>query len=72
MLSGLKKPVREALARAGLDAVLGRENLFPGKDLALRVLAERYDHATPGAADHSSSSSSGSQPRDLARSVAMS
>jgi SulP family sulfate permease len=43
MLSGLKKPVREALARAGLDEVLGKENLFPSKDIALKTLAERYD-----------------------------
>ncbi len=48
MLSGLKKPVREALLRAGLDGVIGRDNLFPGKDTALRTLAERYDR--PGAA----------------------
>ena len=44
-LSSLKKPVKEALIRAGLDAVIGRENLFPNKDLALRTLAERYDLA---------------------------
>lgn len=44
-LSSLKKPVREALLRAGLDAVIGAENLFPNKDLALRTLAERYDRA---------------------------
>jgi SulP family sulfate permease len=44
-LSSLKKPVREALMRAGLDAVIGAENLFPNKDLALRTLAERYDLA---------------------------
>lgn len=43
MLSGLKKPVREALARAGLDAVIGQENLFPNKDIALRTLEQRYD-----------------------------
>ncbi len=43
MLSGFKKQVREALARAGLDEVMGRENLFPNKELALRTLAERYD-----------------------------
>lgn len=43
MLSGLKKQVRDALARAGLDEVIGRDNLFPNKDLALRTLAERYD-----------------------------
>ena len=44
-LSSLKKPVKEALIRAGLDAVIGPENLFPNKDLALRTLAERYDLA---------------------------
>lgn len=43
MLSGLKKQVREAISRAGLDEVIGRENLFPSKDIALRALAERYD-----------------------------
>lgn len=43
MFSGLKKPVRETLIRAGLDEVIGRENLFPGKDLALATLAQRYD-----------------------------
>lgn len=46
MLSGLKKQVREALSRAGLDQVIGRENLFPGKDLALKVLTERYEAKT--------------------------
>jgi SulP family sulfate permease len=44
-LSSLKKPVREALTRAGLDQVIGRENLFSNKDLALTTLAERYDLA---------------------------
>jgi len=43
MLSGLKKQVREALERAGLDEAIGRENIFPSKDIALRVLAQRYD-----------------------------
>ncbi|MCO5761820.1 MAG: SulP family inorganic anion transporter [Chromatiaceae bacterium] len=43
MLSGLKKQVREALDRAGLDEALGQENLFPSKDIALQTLAERYD-----------------------------
>jgi sulfate permease, SulP family len=43
MLSGLKKQVREALIRAGLDEVFGSDNLFPSKDIALRTLAERYD-----------------------------
>ena len=43
MLSGLKKPVREALARAGLDTMIGHDNLFPNKEIALRTVAERYD-----------------------------
>jgi len=43
MLSGLKKPVREALARSGLDTILGRENLFVSKDMALEALRQRYD-----------------------------
>ena len=45
-LSGLKKPVREALDRAGLDTVIGRENLFPNKEMALGVLDARYAAAT--------------------------
>ena len=43
MLAGLKMPVREALNRAGLDEVIGKENFFPSKDIALRHLAARYD-----------------------------
>ena len=43
MLSGLKKPIREALARSGLDEILGRENLFASKDIALEALHRRYD-----------------------------
>jgi hypothetical protein len=43
MLSGLKKQVREALIRAGLDEVIGSDNLFPSKDIALKTLAQRYD-----------------------------
>jgi SulP family sulfate permease len=43
MLSGLKKQVREALIRAGLDEVIGSDNLFPSKDIALKTLARRYD-----------------------------
>ena len=43
MFSGLKKPVREAILRAGLDEVLGVENLFPNKEIALSTLATRYD-----------------------------
>ncbi|MHB1051709.1 MAG: SulP family inorganic anion transporter [Thiobacillus sp.] len=42
MLAGLKKPVREALDRAGLDKVIGPENFFPSKDIALRALDARF------------------------------
>ncbi|MCS6786250.1 MAG: SulP family inorganic anion transporter [Thiobacillaceae bacterium] len=41
--SGLKKQVREAFTRAGLDAVIGPDNIFPGRDSALAAMAERYD-----------------------------
>ena len=47
MLSGLKKPVREALARSGLDVIMGKENLFASKEIALEALRRRYD-AQPG------------------------
>ena len=47
MLSGLKKQVKDALARANLDEVIGQENLFPNKEIALKALAARYDQATP-------------------------
>ena len=43
MLAGLKKPVREALDRAGLDAVIGKENFFASKDIALRALEARME-----------------------------
>lgn len=46
MLAGLKMPVREALERAGLDQVIGKENILPSKDIALRVLAERFSAKT--------------------------
>jgi SulP family sulfate permease len=49
-LSGLKKPVREALDRAGLDRVIGRENLFPNKDIALKTLDAQYASETGTAA----------------------
>jgi SulP family sulfate permease len=42
MFSGLKKQVREAFNRAGLDTVLGEESLFPNKVIALKALDERY------------------------------
>lgn len=46
MLAGLKKPVREALDRAGLDKVIGADNFFASKDIALRALETRF---VPGA-----------------------
>ena len=42
MLAGLKKPVREALERAGLDKVIGEENIFASKDTALQKLEVLY------------------------------
>ena len=43
MLAGIKRPVRDALDRAGLDKVIGKENIFASKDIALRILAARYN-----------------------------
>jgi SulP family sulfate permease len=42
LLSGLKKPVIQALERANLEAVIGKENIISNKEAALRVLAQRY------------------------------
>lgn len=42
MLAGLKRPVREALDRAGLDKEIGAENIFPSKDIAIRTLDARF------------------------------
>lgn len=42
MLAGLKKPVREALDRAGLDHEIGEENIFSSKVIALRELDARF------------------------------
>ena len=51
MFSGLKKPVREAMERAGLLDELGEENVFPSKTQALEVLrgtqAPRAEHVGP-------------------------
>jgi SulP family sulfate permease len=44
MFAGLKKPVREAIDRAGLDVAIGRENLFPTKEQALQTLEHRVHH----------------------------
>jgi sulfate permease, SulP family len=41
MFSGLKKPVREAMERAGLMDELGPENIFPNKVVALETLRGR-------------------------------
>jgi sulfate permease, SulP family len=42
MLAGLKKPVREAINRAGLDQIIGHENLFASKESALTALEQIY------------------------------
>ena len=47
MLAGLKKPVREALNRAGLDKVIGEENFFASKDIAIRELDKRFAADAP-------------------------
>ena len=49
MLSGLKKPVVEALERAGLEEVIGKENIISNKEAALKILAQRYP---PGGTKH--------------------
>ncbi len=41
-LAGLKRPVREALEKAGLDQIIGAENIFPSKNIAIRELEARY------------------------------
>lgn len=43
MLAGLKKPVREAIDRAGLDKVIGLDNIFASKDIAIRALDKRFE-----------------------------
>jgi len=49
MLSGLKKPVIEAMERAGLEEVIGKENIISNKEAALKILAHRYP---PGGIKH--------------------
>ena len=48
MLAGLKRPVREALERAGLDKVIGAGNIFSSKDIALRELDARFSSEKVG------------------------
>ncbi|MGB5644852.1 MAG: SulP family inorganic anion transporter [Gammaproteobacteria bacterium] len=43
VLAGLKKQVVEALDRARLNEVIGRENIFSNKTRAIRILQDRYD-----------------------------
>lgn len=50
MLAGLKRPVREALERAGLNDVIGAENIFASKDIAVRSLDARFNAARQAAA----------------------
>ena len=42
MLAGLKRQVREALERANLQEVIGEENIFSSKEIALTELERRY------------------------------
>lgn len=42
MLAGLKRQVRDALGRAGLDDIIGAENIFVSKETALRALEARF------------------------------
>jgi SulP family sulfate permease len=42
VFAGLKKQVREALERANLDEVIGSDNIFSNKELALREMEVRY------------------------------
>ncbi|MGM0554170.1 MAG: SulP family inorganic anion transporter [Pseudomonadota bacterium] len=57
MFSGLKKPVREAMDRAGLLDEIGHENIFPNKGVALAELQQRAP-GTPGGAESDSSAQS--------------
>ena len=47
VLAGLKKQVVEALERARLDDVVGRENIFSNKERAIREMHSRYDALKP-------------------------
>ncbi len=42
VLAGLKKQIVEALERAGLDSVIGEENIFPHTEKAVREMQARY------------------------------
>ena len=42
VLAGLKRQVREALERANLQEVIGEENIFSSKEIALKTLEERF------------------------------
>jgi len=42
VLAGLKNPVRIAPEKAGLDKVIGSENIFASKNTALREFKARY------------------------------
>jgi len=45
MLAGLKRQVLEALERAGLEQVIGKENIFSNKEAGLKELERRYPAA---------------------------
>ncbi len=42
-VAGLKQPVREALEKAGMDQVIGQDNIFASKNTALRELEARFE-----------------------------
>jgi SulP family sulfate permease len=42
-IAGFKKQVIEALERAGLDNVIGKENIFSNRNIALEEMRARYD-----------------------------
>ncbi len=45
MFSSLKRPVAQAFRNTGLDAVLGEQNIFPNKEIAIGQARERFDRA---------------------------
>lgn len=47
VLAGLKRQVREALERANLQEVIGEENIFSSKEIALKTLEERFPQGQP-------------------------
>jgi SulP family sulfate permease len=42
MLTSLRRPVIEALERAGLEEMIGKENIFSNKEAAIKAMEQRY------------------------------